>query len=75
MSDQKVIVAKDDPHIKRSRQYLYYLRRVLNGKCGVGGCDFPIKTSQYCELHRVKDLVRRKAKRACRKNGTAPECP
>ena len=68
MSDQKVIVAKDDPHIKRSRQYLYYLRRLFNGFCGVGGCPEKLVTKQYCRSHADKDLVRRKLKRSARKN-------
>jgi len=48
---------------KVSRAYRYYLKRVLAGKCGWGGCDFPRSTSQYCEKHRLADLVRRKSRR------------
>ena len=66
--DGKVIVAKDDPHIKRSRQYLYYLRRLFKGLCGVGGCPEKLVTKQYCRRHADLDLVRRKLKRSARKN-------
>ena len=69
MSDQKVI-AKDDPHIKRSRQYQYYLRRLFAGFCGTGGCPEKLVTKQYCRRHADLDLVRRKKKRSDRKNGT-----
>ena len=67
MSDQKVIVSNDDPHIKRSRQYVYYLKRIMSGRCGVGGCPEARVTGQYCEAHRIADLVRRKNTRLRKK--------
>ena len=51
-----------DPHIKRSRQYLHYLRKVLKGYCGYGGCKVKIQ-AKYCLRHKQKVYEAEKRRR------------